>query len=134
MKRSNLVSALSALFLASCGSPEPDDTPVIGSIQSGDYTVVLHSAPDGPRYTIEDAGGKVLAEQIDAPRFAAEFPRIYDEVKGLWAGNDSAVSREAAIDSSPVAPRPYRESAGAESNFGTEPGLELPPIPDLRAR
>ncbi len=90
---------LSGSFHAGCsdsGETTRQSSPPVGVLQAADYRVTLHTGPEGPLYSIQDADGRQLAREIDADRMAAEFPRIHDEVtrlladrKSWWAGNEA---------------------------------------------
>lgn len=61
--------------------------PPVGVVKAADYEITLHSAPDGPRYTIRGQNGQELAREIDRATLAADFPALNQELRGLWAGN-----------------------------------------------
>ncbi len=60
----------------------------VGVISAADYQVVLFTGPDGPLYTVKGPDGRELATTIDAARFQAEYPSIFQRFKGTWAGAD----------------------------------------------
>lgn len=93
-----LFPVLAGLLNGSCGDSGKSESetsyefPVVGSLNSSRYQVILHTAPDGPRYSLlEDAtkGGVVLAQEMTASEFRKRYPLIHDDVRGLWAGTGS---------------------------------------------
>ncbi|MEM6279906.1 MAG: hypothetical protein AAF733_10535, partial [Verrucomicrobiota bacterium] len=49
--------------------------------------VTLHSTPENPVYSLEDKEGSSLARNLSREEFANQFPEIFKEISGLWAGN-----------------------------------------------
>ena len=74
------------------GEPASEYPPV-GVIKAAKYQVVLHAGPNGTLYTVKGRDGIVLAKTIDAKQLRAEFPLVFERLKGVWAGNDLGSSR-----------------------------------------
>lgn len=56
-------------------APAPEQTyPLLGSLLGPDYTTHIHSTPDGPRYTVFDAGGERLAHLMTADEIYQTIP------------------------------------------------------------
>ena len=61
--------------------------PPVGVLKSNGYEVTLHTAPGGTLYTLREEGGNLLATEMTGKEFASRYPKIHDEIRGLWAGN-----------------------------------------------
>lgn len=66
----------------------PFTHPPVGVLKTQEHEVTLHLGPDGPLYSIRNAGGKLIAIEIDRPTLATRFPAILEEISGLWAGSE----------------------------------------------
>lgn len=91
--RSLTVALASVAFVfASCTDPSPPDEaftrPPVGVLDTGEHKVILHSSPEGPLYTLEDAGGNLVAREMTREEFAKAFPDLREEIGSLWAGNE----------------------------------------------
>lgn len=79
--------------------------PAVGVVKAADYSVTLHTSQDGPRYTILDKDGKEIAREIDRATLAAEFPKLNQELRGTWAGNERDTPKSGTIEIDPKAKR-----------------------------
>ncbi len=84
------------------------DYPAVGTLKTKDYEVTLHSASEGTRYSLRDKTGKLLAKEITKKEVAMRFPKIYEEILTLWAGNEAEtaipIEAPAALPTSPAPP------------------------------
>ena len=55
----------------------------LGTLLGTRQRVHILSTPDGPRYTITDTGGRVLAEQLTESELRTRFPDLADQHAGL---------------------------------------------------
>ncbi|MCG8602689.1 MAG: hypothetical protein MI807_21270 [Verrucomicrobiales bacterium] len=93
-----LFPVLAGLLNGSCGDSGKSESgasyefPVVGNLNSSRYQVILHTAPDGPRYTLlgdVSEGAVLLAQEMTASEFRERYPLIHDDVRRLWAGTGS---------------------------------------------
>lgn len=84
--------SIALLFLSGCSEGAPEEAfvpPPIGILDTGDYLVTLHSTPESPVYSLEDKEGNLVARHLSRTDFANQFPKIFEEISSLWAGNES---------------------------------------------
>ena len=133
-----LALAFAGIVLAACGesgnsqSEASYEFPVAGTLGSNRYEVLLHTTPDGPRYSLmESDGNKVgilLAQEMTASEFEERFQLIHELVRGVWAGSDlpANFSKKLPVErSARLEWKPFESEA-------SEVEIELPPLPDLR--
>jgi len=65
--------------LALSASADAMATGVIGSLEGRDHTIHIHATPDGPRFTITDQAGGVLASRLTAEQVYRRFPEYAGE-------------------------------------------------------
>jgi len=83
--------ALCLVSLTGCGGPTEEKEfvqPPVGVLDTGEFLVTLHSSPEGPRYTLENKEGNLVARELSRSDFIAQFPELKEEISGLWAGNE----------------------------------------------
>ena len=91
-----------ALCLSACGEAPPPSEPSgespppayeanapVGILKSQGQEVLLHATPDGPRYSLRDDDGSLVARELTREELAENFPEIYEDLKSLWAGNEA---------------------------------------------
>lgn len=97
--RSFLPCALAlAAFLSACSdappSPdatEPGESAAVGILKSRGHEVLLHSTPEGSRYSLRGEDGAIVARELTREELAEAFPEIHEELKSLWAGNEAGI-------------------------------------------
>jgi hypothetical protein len=67
----------------------PNNSIVIGYMQSRDRVVTISQGPEGTVYTIKNKDGKALAENISEKDLKEKYPSVYSQVKYGLAGNDA---------------------------------------------
>ena len=81
-----------AVLAASCGTGlegelaarlASADHPVLGSIQARDRVLHFRGGPDGPRFTVSDGSGRVLAQDLTADQLAAFDPLLLRAARGF---------------------------------------------------
>lgn len=99
------------LILTSCsdGPEEAFVPPPVGILDTGSHLVTLHSTPENPVYTIEDKEGNLMARHLSREDFAAQFPEIFQEINGLWAGN-----RRSELEADPMSKRVFDDLLSTE--------------------
>ncbi|MEM9280539.1 MAG: hypothetical protein AAGA96_01815 [Verrucomicrobiota bacterium] len=91
--RDVLPLCLVGILSVSCGdnselvNSDHEESPPIGMIRTGDYTIILHSADGGPRYSIRNQDDEIIDSLLNSEQMARRHPDLYREMKGLWAGN-----------------------------------------------
>ena len=128
--------AVTGILLTACGGSGSSESetsyefPVVGTLSSNQYEVLLHTAPEGPRYSLMEhdlkQGSSLLAQEMTASEFEERFPLVHDQVRGLWAGSDlpATFSKEIPLERS-------TEIEWKQFEVDTS-DIELPPLPDLR--
>lgn len=83
-------SLIAALALSACASTADDDvideSLVIAKLRMNDVVVVIESSDDGPRYTLTDHEGNVLARDLDLTALAARHPDAAEALETGVAG------------------------------------------------
>ena len=69
----------------------PNNSIVIGYMQSRDRVVTISQGPEGTVYTIKNKDGKALAENISEKDLKEKYPSVYSQVKYGLAGNDATL-------------------------------------------
>ena len=85
------LAVLTIPFLGCVDSSEQAEfvQPPIGVLDTGEFLVTMHSSPEGPRYTLENKDGDLLARELSRSEFIAQFPELKEEIGVLWAGNEA---------------------------------------------
>lgn len=55
---------------------EPDPAIPLGTLEGRDYGVRIEATPEGPRYTVVDAEGVVVAERLPLETLAERYPLL----------------------------------------------------------
>lgn len=64
--------------------------PVIGSLETRGRTIVIMAGPKGTVYSVKDAQGKVLFENVSAEQLRAQAPELHEFIKNSVAGAGGA--------------------------------------------
>jgi len=64
------------------GTPTLDTAGTLGTLLGAQQRVHILSTPDGPRYTITDTDGRILAEQLTDSELRTRFPDLADQHAG----------------------------------------------------
>lgn len=125
---------LAACAFTSCGDSGSYQFPVVGTVKTNQYKIVLHTAPDGPRYSLwgrlDSPDDQLLASEMTGQEFETRFPLIHEAVRNLYAGSklpenfSETLTGETAIE---VKEKPLKSEPENQS-------IELPLMPDLRKR
>ncbi len=67
-------------------APTTGNYPVIGYIEKQGQTVTIKAGPKGPVYSVKNAGGKILFENLSAEQLRAQAPELHDFIKTAVAG------------------------------------------------
>ena len=67
------------------------DYPIIGYIEKRDRTITIKAGPKSSVYTVKNADGKILFENLSADQLRAQAPDLQEFIKTAVAG-DPAVS------------------------------------------
>ena len=62
-----------------------DEALPIGQLQTPEYWIVVHSAPDGLVYTVKTHDGVVVDDQLTEQRFVALYPDLYETLRNAIA-------------------------------------------------
>jgi hypothetical protein len=77
----NRLFALCLFAAAGCAGPlvegSDGDQTVIGHIQTRSRTLTFHHGTNGPRFTVTDADGQVIAANLDLAELRATQPELY---------------------------------------------------------
>ena len=73
------------------------DLPIIGYIEKRGQTITIKAGPKGPLYSIKDAKGKVLYENVSAEQLRAQAPELHNFLKTAVAGPSG---KKGAVDAS----------------------------------
>jgi hypothetical protein len=94
------------------------------------HEFTLHAGPEGNLYTVRDGSGKVIAKEVSGAVLAAEFPKLSEDLKALYAGSDILQSTFRDPD-----PGTKWLDPSTIKTIEMVPGsYDLPPIPDLSPR
>ncbi|TVQ33860.1 MAG: hypothetical protein EA376_01080 [Phycisphaeraceae bacterium] len=68
------------------GAPDSDDArrggrASLGTLEGSRYILQIHATTEGPRYTVTDITGAVLAEDLSADEVDSKFPEI--DIEGM---------------------------------------------------
>ena len=55
--------------------------PAIVHVVSRDQVITVRSGPDGPLYSIKDAGGQILLADATGAQFEAQHPDLYRQIR-----------------------------------------------------
>lgn len=102
---------------ASAPRPAPSvgsSNPVIVHVVSRDQTVTISSSPQGLRYSLKDADGRVHVADFTAQRFAALQPELYRQLRHYIAvyADDAPLPADAGM--APVPAQVLDDHAHAE--------------------
>jgi len=67
-------------------APPPFDLRIVGYLEKRDRTIVIKASSKGPFYTVKNADGKVLFENISIEQLRAQAPELHDFIKAAVAG------------------------------------------------
>lgn len=73
--------------LALCQCAKEKESPPVGVLKTTTHEFTLHAGPEGTLYTVRDGSGKVIAKEVSGAVLAAEFPKLSEDLKALYAGN-----------------------------------------------
>jgi hypothetical protein len=103
-----------------------EEAPPVGVLKTTTHEFTLHAGPEGTLYTVRDGSGKVLAREVSGAMLAAEFPKLHEDLKGLYAGSEILQS---------TLREPKWLDPSAIKTIELVPGsYDLPPIPDPSPR
>ncbi len=98
--------SVSELGQTTVGREATDDVglPVVGELRSRKHTIIIYSAPAGPRFTVHGTDGLVIATALTADEMRERHPDIYETYKSTFAQGNSSL--DASVDVSGGATRP----------------------------
>lgn len=68
-------------------TPKPAaDYPIIGYLEKRGQTITIKSGPKGALYSVKNAAGKVLYENVSAEQLRAQAPELHEFLKGAMVG------------------------------------------------
>jgi len=67
--------------------------PVIGHLEKADRTITIKAGPKGSLYSVKNAEGKVLFENVSAEQLRAKAPELHELIKTGVAGKTDASMR-----------------------------------------
>ncbi len=80
------------------GAPGQAAAPlIIGYLKGREHTITLHSAVDGPRFTIATNDGKVLGSELTLEQVRAQLPDIYDSIKSNFAASSATMDASVRV-------------------------------------
>lgn len=71
--------------------------PVVGYLEKRNQTITIKAGPKGPLYSVQNADGKVILENVTAEQLRAQAPELHEFIKSAVAGNSG---KGAVIDAS----------------------------------
>jgi hypothetical protein len=86
---------------------------VVGQLRSRKHTIIIYSAPAGPRFTVQRMDGFVIAAALSADEMRERHPDIYETYKSTFAGGASSL--DARVDASD-GPPPLRSGPLVDFN------------------
>jgi hypothetical protein len=106
-----------AVILIACagsgdGADEVADDLIIAKLELQDAVVWVTGGDAGPRYTLLDRAGRVLARDLDAGGLAQHHPGAAEALEAGWAGNF-----DARLDARDMRPAPAPWTSGDESEL-----------------
>jgi len=116
--------------LTLCQCAKEEEAPPVGVLKTTTHEFTLHAGTEGTLYTVRDGSGKVIAKEVSGAVLAAEFPKLSEDLKGLYAGNKILQSTMREPD-----PGTKWLDPSTIKTIELVPGShDLPPIPDLSPR
>ena len=74
--------------------------PIIGQLKSRKHTILIHTASDGPRFTVTTHDGKVIAAALSVSEMQAMHPDIFKTYKESFANFESYLDASVHLDAS----------------------------------
>lgn len=78
----------------------PIDDGVIGHFETQTHRVTWSLSNAGPRFTVSDLQGTVLAAQLSEPELSQRFPELSELARGSVAELDASVHEDVLLDAS----------------------------------
>ncbi|MFN0241502.1 MAG: hypothetical protein ACKVWV_01285 [Planctomycetota bacterium] len=78
----------------------PVDDGVIGHFETQTHRVTWSLSDAGPRFTVADLQGAVLATSLTSDEVAQRFPELADFARGAYAKLDASVLEDGILDAS----------------------------------
>ena len=73
---------------------------VIGYIEKRGRTITIKAGPKGPVYSVKNAEGKVLFENLSAEQLRVQAPELHEFIKTAVAGSNSQGKKSTITDAS----------------------------------
>jgi hypothetical protein len=80
------------------GEEKKEAAPAVVTLQFRNYAITVSAGDKGTLYTVKEADGKLLGEQLTASELQAKLPDVHRFVKDAFAGDRKAFI-DASIDS-----------------------------------
>ncbi len=103
----SFAALLSAILFSSHADAAEDEALPIVHLAFRDYIVTITSPPQGPRYSVRTASGKLLSENLSEDRLRAAHPKLHSDIQSsvasdgsgslIWAGRSESLI-EPALD------------------------------------
>ena len=103
----SFAALLSAILFSSHADAAEDEALPIVHLAFRDYIVTITSPPQGPRYSVRTASGKLLSEYLTEDQLLAAHPKLHADIQSshasdgserlIWAGRGESLI-EPAVD------------------------------------
>lgn len=82
-----VVSPKAASGGVSTNRPVASAYPVVGYLEKRGQTITIKAGPKGPLYSVQNAEGKVVLENVTTEQLRAQAPELHEFIKSAMAGN-----------------------------------------------
>jgi hypothetical protein len=93
-----LAIGLTWVMVNRVGDPRPStagdftsdlERPVLLRLMGRDHTLVVHSGPTGPLFSLQDDHGRILFRDLTAEDFAQQYPELYERALAAGVSGES---------------------------------------------
>jgi hypothetical protein len=93
-----------AITISAQADSADDDVLSIVQLAFRDHIVTIASSPQGPRYSVRTASGKVLSENLTEDQLLAAHPKLHSHIRSSYASDESGSFIWAGRDESLIEP------------------------------
>ncbi len=80
---------LSTILVSSPADSAEDEALAVVHMAFRDYIVTISSTPQGPRYSVRTASGKLLSEDLSEDQLLAAYPKLHSDIDSSYANDES---------------------------------------------